>query len=58
VLRPGTGGGQGRPQVAKHLLGLCGDVDDIRLFNDKLRASTVVDAEPAGKLNSSCMAEV
>jgi hypothetical protein len=27
-------------------------------FDDRLRASTVVDAEPAGKLNSSCMAEV
>ena len=28
VLRPGTGGRQGRAQVAQDLLGLCGDVAD------------------------------
>ena len=42
VLRPGTGGRQGRAQVAQDLLGLCGDVadaDDVPLGIDRVLAA-------------------
>jgi hypothetical protein len=49
VLRPGTGGRQGRAQVAQDLLGLCGDVADVPLGIDRVPA-----ADLEGSLAHAC----